>query len=142
MSVFLYNTSILEHHLDTFGHVNNAAYLQLFEEARWDFSQKGGFGLDWVMANKMGPVVLKVELSFRRELGNREKILIESQCLGLKNRLVSIFEQKMVKESGKIASSLKLEVGFMDLEKRKLIPFPEEWLQSVKVPFKEELGLL
>ena len=73
---------------------------------------------------------------------NREKILIESQCLGLKNRLVSIFEQKMVKESGKIASSLKLEIGFMDLDKRKLIPFPEEWLQSVKVPLKEELGLL
>ena len=94
MSVFLYRTSILEHHLDTFGHVNNAAYLQLFEEARWDFSQSGGFGLDWVMANKTGPIVLKVELSFRRELGNREKILIESQCLGLKNRLVSIFEQK------------------------------------------------
>ena len=52
------------------------------------------------------------------------------------------FEQKMVKESGKTASSLKLEIGFMDLGKRKLIPFPEEWLQSVKVPLKEELGLL
>ena len=142
MSIFSYKTSILEHHLDTFGHVNNASYLQLYEEARWDFSQRGGFGLDWVMANKMGPIVLKVELSFRRELANREKILIESQYLGLKNRLVSIFEQKMVKENGKVASSIKLEVGFMDLNKRKLIPFPKKWLQSVSASSEQELGLL
>lgn len=35
--IFQYDMVIKIHHLDTFGHVNNAAYLQIFEEARsWD----------------------------------------------------------------------------------------------------------
>ena len=35
--IYEYEKTILEQHLDTFGHVNNAAYLVLYEEARWDF---------------------------------------------------------------------------------------------------------
>ena len=34
---FIYHTQIKEKDLDTLGHVNNAKYLELFEEARWDF---------------------------------------------------------------------------------------------------------
>ena len=41
-----YPLLIVERHLDTFGHVNNATYLELFEEARWDWLQQNGYGLD------------------------------------------------------------------------------------------------
>ena len=41
-----YPMTILEHHLDTFGHVNNAMYLQLFETARWQWITDGGDGFD------------------------------------------------------------------------------------------------
>ena len=66
--VFEYSVIVREHNLDTLGHLNNASYLQLFEEARWDFSDKGGFGLDWVLSNKQSPIVLKAEMSFRKEV--------------------------------------------------------------------------
>jgi acyl-CoA thioester hydrolase len=128
--VFFYQTTILEHHLDAFCHVNNASYLQLFEEARWDFSEKIGHGLEWVLAQKKGPIVLNVEISFRKELVNREKISIESWSLGMKNRLVLAFEQKMRKENGQLASAIKLDLGFMDLKLRKLSPFPQKWMES------------
>ena len=42
--------------------VNNAVYLQLFEEARWDFMDKNGYGLADIQANKKGPVVLSNKL--------------------------------------------------------------------------------
>ena len=35
-SVHEYALVIREQHLDTFGHVNNAKYLEILEEARWD----------------------------------------------------------------------------------------------------------
>ena len=38
--VFEYELVIKECHLDSFGHVNNAIYVQLYEEARWDFITK------------------------------------------------------------------------------------------------------
>lgn len=37
-----YPVVIREHHLDTFGHVNNAAYLDILEEARWTPSPATG----------------------------------------------------------------------------------------------------
>ena len=45
MNVFTYPVTIKEVYLDTFGHMNNAMYLTLFEEARWEFITQRGFGL-------------------------------------------------------------------------------------------------
>ena len=52
--IFRYPLTILEKHLDSFGHVNNATYLHLYEEARWDFITKRGFGLARVLAGLVG----------------------------------------------------------------------------------------
>ena len=35
---------VQETHLDSFGHMNNAVYLEIFENARWDFIHNRGFG--------------------------------------------------------------------------------------------------
>ena len=40
-----YQLVIREQHLDTFGHVNNAKYLEILEEARWDLITGNGYGL-------------------------------------------------------------------------------------------------
>lgn len=62
--------TILEGHLDTFGHVNNASYLEILEEARWDLITRNGYGLDAVRRLGIGPVVLEAHLRFVRELHN------------------------------------------------------------------------
>ncbi len=49
-----YQLLIHEGHLDSFGHVNNATYLNLFEEARWDWITARGYGL-----KEMGAAPLK-----------------------------------------------------------------------------------
>ena len=41
--VFEKSIVISEAHLDSFGHLNNARYLELFEQARWDLITEGGF---------------------------------------------------------------------------------------------------
>ena len=42
---FIYPVQIRERHLDTFGHVNNAKYLELYEEARWEIINSRGYDL-------------------------------------------------------------------------------------------------
>ena len=130
--VFEYSLIVREHNLDILGHLNNASYLQLFEEARWDFSNKGGFGLDWVLLNKKSPVVVKAEMSFRKEVLNRETLLIKSEFLGFQNSLIGSFKQKMIKENNKVASILSIDIGFMNLQERKLMNFPKKWVQMVE----------
>lgn len=128
---FEYPKLILEHHLDTFGHVNNAVYLELYEEARWDFCTKNEYGLDRIQKDQIGPVVLEAHVTFKREIGNREKILITSQYKEMKNDLVMIIEQFMLKEDGSIASSAEFHIAIFDMAKRKLIKAPKEWLNAI-----------
>ncbi len=137
--IYEYEKTILEQHLDTFGHVNNAVYLMLYEEARWDFITKNGLGLKEILESKVGPVLLDLQLTFKSELGNREKIKIISQArTEMRNKFVMQLDQKMVKENGKVASTLTLSVGMMDLKERKLISPSAEWLKALGIEeFKE-----
>lgn len=137
--VYEYDKQILEQHLDTFGHVNNAVYLQLYEEARWDFITKNGLGLKEILESKIGPVLLDLQLTFKSELSNRENIKIISQARSeMRNKYVMVLDQKMVKENGKIASTLTLSVGMMDLNARKLIAPTATWLKALGVEEYQE----
>ncbi len=131
--VFSYEVLINESHLDSFGHVNNAVYLELYEEARWDFITANGFGLDHIQKTKKGPVVLDLQVKFKREIKNREKIIIESQTKNLLNSKIMVLEQRMINKEGKVCSEAVFTVGFFDLNERKLIEAPPEWLHACGV---------
>jgi acyl-CoA thioester hydrolase len=123
---------ILESHLDAFGHVNNARYFDLYEQARWDFITKFGYGLKQVIDNEKGPVVLDVNCRFKRELINRETITIKSHTTESTGKIMKIY-QEIIKEDGSVASDATFTFGFMDLKLRKLINPPEAWLKAVGV---------
>lgn len=131
--VFEYEVLIRELHLDSFGHVNNAAYVQLYEEARWDFITKNGYGLDYVLKHQMGPVILDLKVRFKRELKNRETIKILSKTIEVVNPKMMVLEQTMVKADGKIASDATFTIGFFDMKERKLINASPEWLKAVGI---------
>lgn len=128
---FEYEVKILEKHLDTFGHMNNATYLEIYEEARWDFITNNGFGLDKVQSLKIGPVILELHLTFKKEIKNREVIKIKSQLNEIKNPLISTLKQEMINDKGEVCSVLDLTVGLMDLQKRKLIQPTDEWKKAI-----------
>jgi len=130
--VYEYEILIREQHLDTFGHVNNAKYLELYEEARWDLLTKNNLGLKEIMDTQVGPVLLDLNLTFKSELKNREIIKIFTQAkTEMRNKYVMLLEQKMVRADGKVASTLTLSVGMMDLKARKLIAPSAEWRKAL-----------
>lgn len=132
-TIFEYEVLIREFHLDSFGHVNNAAYVMLYEEARWDFITKNGFGLDYIQKHQVGPVILDLNVRFKRELKNRERIRITSKTIEIVSPKIMVLEQNMIKEDGKVASEAKFTVGFFDMKARKLIDANPEWLKAVGI---------
>ncbi|HTC20178.1 MAG TPA: acyl-CoA thioesterase [bacterium] len=128
-----YDVLILESHLDTFGHVNNAAYLILFEEARWDFITKNGYGLTKVQELQQGPVVLDLSIKFKREIRLREKIKLTLELLDYKGK-ISHFRQEMIKEDGTVATELELTFGLFDLKTRRLIDPTPDWKKALGLP--------
>lgn len=125
-----YEIVIREHHLDTFGHVNNATYLQLYEEARWEFIFEGGYGLEKVKSSGKGPVILELKLRFIKELRLREKITIHSQTTGYKSKIGRI-KQWITNEKGEVCSDIEMKMGLFDTQKRKLILPTEEWIKAI-----------
>ncbi len=128
-----YEVLIRESHLDSFGHMNNAAYLVLFEEARWDFITQNGYGLKKVQELGQGPVVLELTMKFRKEITLREKIKITLELLSSKGK-ISRFRQEMVKEDGTVATELELTFGLFDLQTRRLIEPTPEWKKAIGLP--------
>jgi len=125
-----YDVLIRETYLDSFGHMNNAAYLVLFEEARWDFITKNGYGLEKVRELGQGPVVLELNLKFKKEIKLRERIKITMQLLETKGK-ISRFRQEMLKEDGTVATELELVFGLFDLKTRRLVDPTPAWKKAM-----------
>ena len=128
MKKFRYTTKTLPIHIDSFGHVNNSSYLVLYEEARWDILNKGNWEVEKIQREKIGPVLLNVNLSFKAELVLGDAITITGELVEIKNKKVIKFYQEMIRPDGKIASTAMFEIGLFDLRKRKLINITDEWL--------------
>jgi thioesterase III len=124
------STIVSEAHLDSFGHLNNARYFELFEQARWDLITERGFGIETIRSSRTGPVILGVTVTFSRELRPREAIVIRSELLSYE-RKVGKLRQQMVKADGTVACEAIFAFGLFDLEKRKLIEPTPAWAHAV-----------
>jgi YbgC/YbaW family acyl-CoA thioester hydrolase len=126
-----YRTQIRERHLDSFGHVNNAQYLVLFEEARWEMITSRGYGLKQVMDNGVGTVILSCSVKFKRELSVRDWIRIDTELVSLEKK-IGMIRQHIYRESdGKLAALGEFQMGCFDLKERKLIQPSESWLYAI-----------
>lgn len=121
---------IVERHLDTFGHVNNARYLEIFEEARWDWITGRGFGFDTIHELQQGPTVLSCTMQFRREVHNRERVRVLTEMLSYVHKTGEC-RQRLIKPSGDVACEATFVVGLFDLKSRRLILPTPEWLHAL-----------
>ena len=125
-----YELTILEHHLDSFGHVNNAVYVRLLEEARWDWVTRGGFGLKEVMERQIGPTILEIQIRFRKEIRLREKITIDTHIPSVQGKVFEIHHE-IRNSAGELCTSAQLKAGLFDLRRRKLIDPTPEWMAAL-----------
>jgi len=129
--IFSYSTVIKEHHLDTFGHVNNATYLELLEEARWEFLTISGFGLQVIQDTHIGPVVLECTIKFLKELLLRQTISITSQIVTY-DKKIGTMQQKIFVDNV-VCCDAHMTFGLFDLRQRKLILPSAAWLSAIGV---------
>lgn len=127
--VFDYPVVIQETDLDSFGHLNNAVYLRLLEQARWEFITQRGFGFQKIRESGQGPVILEIQMKFMRELVARDAVVIKSQAVEYAGKIGKIAQ--WIEKDGVRCFEAVLTIGFWDIHKRKLIPATSEWLQAV-----------
>ncbi|WP_413560088.1 acyl-CoA thioesterase [Bdellovibrio sp. HCB209] len=124
-----YKLLIRESHIDSYGHVNNATYLSLYEEARWEAITPRGFGFHDVHRLQQGPVILEVNIKFMKEIKLRETITITSSIADYEGK-IGHMKQQMIKEDGTVASEAIFTFGLFDLKARKMILPTPEWKKA------------
>ena len=125
-----YRTLIRERHLDTFGHVNNAQYMVLFEEARWEMITERGYGLEEFHKNQVGTAILECTIRFKRELKLREQVRVLTTVKSFSGK-IAVIEHQVINAEGKIAATAEFVAGCFDLKQRKLIHATDAWKSAI-----------
>jgi len=125
-----YSVIIRETYLDFYGHLNNANYLVLLEEARWELITSGGYGMKTIQKLGQGPVILEVNLQFKKEIKARDVIEIQTSLVDYEGK-VGHLKQEMVNQDGELCASAIFAFGLFDLKQRKLVPPSDAWKQAL-----------
>lgn len=129
-AVHEYELVIREHHLDTFGHVNNAAYFDILEEARWELVTRNGYGLDQVHRRQVGPVVLAAQIRFLREIRNRQRVVVRTWLESYAGK-VGRLAQQIHDAEGEVCTEAVFTIGLFDLAERRLVRPTPEWTSAL-----------
>jgi YbgC/YbaW family acyl-CoA thioester hydrolase len=128
-----YKMQIKEHHVDSLGHVNNATYLELYEEARWEAITALGYGFETVQRLQQGPVIIEINVKFQREILLRENIEITMKVLSYEGKICKM-QQQMLKADGTVACEALFVFGLFDMKTRRMIEPTPEWKQALGMP--------
>jgi len=116
--------------LDSFGHVNNAVYLQYAEEAKWSFFEETGL-LENVRKKDLFPVILENNLRYMHELKMHDDIRIETEWR-TKGKILHFSHRIYNDRDDVLSCTVKGKVVFADSD-RMLYDIPEELLNMENI---------
>lgn len=91
------------YHLDLYGHVNNARYLEFLEEARWGFTETYG-SLEYFVKSGLAFVIVNVNINYRRAALMGEELSIETAMKKIGSRSSVIHQVVKLKGSDTVVA--------------------------------------
>lgn len=111
---------------DVNAHMRNTAYSEYATDARVSYLAEHGFAFERFVELGFGPVILREEIDYLREVRLGETVEVDLTVTGLSPDFARFrFEHEFTKGGGKRAARIVLSGGWLSLKTRKLIPAPE-----------------
>ena len=113
--------------LDGNAHMGNASYLGYASDTRMHYFTEHGFTMARFASEKFGPVVVRDELTYRKELRLMDEFVVDFELVGIsKNGTRFRVKNTFWTASGDLAASVTSEGVWFDLEHRRpRIPPPD-----------------
>ena len=113
--------------LDSYGHVNNAIYLNYNEQARWEIFRQLGL-LDTIIASGKKIVIVENQIKYIRQVRLFDEIIVETQME--KSAHFLLFRHLMLnKMTGKRVAKSLVKTVFLD-ENDKPCDIPQSLLET------------
>ncbi len=119
--------------MDFNAHMKNTAYLDKSADVRFQFFVSCGFPAEEFARRRFGPVVLKDEVEYFREVALLQEIDVSLAVAGL-SADGSRFQlrNEVSRTDGKLCARITSAGGWLDLATRKLIAPPAELLEALR----------
>ncbi|MEN8263454.1 MAG: thioesterase family protein [Nitrospirota bacterium] len=77
---FEYYVTVRGYELDSFGHINNAVYLNYIEQAQWEILKKSGT-FTYMQESEIVPAIIEVNIRYIREAKIFDEMVIKSKIV-------------------------------------------------------------
>ncbi len=112
--------------LDSNGHMANTAYLDVVVDVRFLYFAQCGFPPAEFAKRRIGPVVRRDEVDYRRELRLLDPFRVDLRIAGLSEDASHfVIVNEVRRGDGELAARVTTEGGWFDLEARRLVAPPE-----------------
>lgn len=125
--IFKYEFQVRGYELDSFGHVNNAVYLNYLEQARWEIVEKLGV-LELLKNNNSIFIVVETSIKYLNELNVFDVALVETEML--RKGFFVEFKHRIKTSKTKIAKAA-IKCLFVDKTNRFPVDIPDELLLCI-----------
>ncbi|HLM69690.1 MAG TPA: thioesterase family protein [Longimicrobium sp.] len=113
--------------LDGNRHVRNTAFSEYATHTRFRLLGAHGFSQARLEALRFGPVMMREEIRYRREVLFGDEVVVDVRCAGLSaDSSHWRVHQDVRRSDGREAAVLTIQGGWLDLDARKLVAPPAE----------------
>jgi len=118
--------------MDFNSHMKNTAYLDKAADVRLMFMIENGFPMEEFLRLRMGPVIMKDEVEYFKEVGLQQAITVTYALAGhAPDGSRFLFRNEIFRTDGKLSARVTSGGGWMDLDKRKLVAPPPALLAAM-----------
>ncbi len=107
-------------HLDFYGHVNNARYLEFLEEGRWDF-YGDVITSDFFEQNRLSYVVVNININYKKPVTLHQTLIVETSVKTIGVKSVTLYQKILIKENSSIAADADVTFVILDEKGKALI---------------------
>ncbi len=134
----MFQTTVQSTHLDMFGHVNNARFLEYFEWARWDWARRADVDLMGYIARGLSPAAVWMGITYERELRMGDEILVATRVGAIGHKSFTL-HQELRGADGLRSACLEAKLVFVSGETRRAVPLPVEFREVLEGLGEENL---
>ena len=135
---FVHRIGVRFRDIDCRGHVNNAVFSSLIEDARlkW-YAATGDPDEPWPQTQTVDMVLARTEIDFRGEVREPDETIEIGVRVGRIGTKSADLEYRLCTPDGRlVAEARSVLVGF-DFERRVSVPIPEPWMRRLRTGAQE-----
>lgn len=125
--------------MDFNSHMRNTAFMDKAGDVRMLFLSEHGFSMAELMRQRIGPVVMKDEIVYFKEVMLLDEITVTLAVAGLSpDGSRWMLRSDIMRPDGKLAARITSTGGWLDLAARKLVPPPPALMATWQALSKTE----